>query len=52
VWVCNSEASTFLYISPIDRTDIGSGVLCTRLSDLEVSVKLAYYAAKLLALFA
>ena len=50
-WVCYSGGS-FIYLSPTDRTDIGSGVLCTKLSDVEVAAKLAYYAAKLLSVLA
>jgi len=49
--VCYSGGS-FIYLSPTDRTDIGSGVLCTKLSDVEVAAKLAYYAAKLLSVLA
>jgi len=45
--VCYS-GSTFIYLSPSDRTDVGEGVVCVRLSDVQTAEKLAYYGARLL----
>lgn len=49
--MCTS-GGLFLDITDQDRTDLGKGIVCTRLEDLTTSARFAYYAARLLALFA
>ena len=51
-WACYSGGSSFEFLSPTDRTDPLHGIVCVRLEDAALAAKIAYYAARALAILA
>jgi len=48
--VCHS-GGLFIELTDHDKTDVGAGVVCSRLEDLTDASKIAYYALRIARLF-